>query len=347
MATMSTRRHLRELQWRLLLIAVFFVTGGVLAYSFRDAIIPLLMAPLHGERLIYLNPAGGFSFIFLVAVYAGIALAFPVLLHQLYSFLRPALPSMAQKKSSRIVLASFVLLISGIAFGYFVAVPNALAFLYSFADAYVDASLTADSYLSFIVAYTVGVGIVFQVPLLLILIHAVKPLTPGGLMKSEKWVVLVAFIVAAIITPTPDPINQTIIAVPVIAVYQLGVAAVLWSIYKVRRQQKRTAKRQALIDSLAIAQPTPTIPVATVQPALVSQRTVSTRPLTAPMRSMDGVRRVQSSQLAQGAPARPLAVSTPPHHVHLQKNRVSTQHAQSNQRFAMDGVRPIRRAVSF
>ncbi|MGV9001409.1 MAG: twin-arginine translocase subunit TatC [Candidatus Saccharimonadaceae bacterium] len=251
MTTMSAKRHLRELQWRLMFVAAFFILGACLAYNYQSQLIPLLLGPLRGEKLVYLNPGGGFSFIFMVSIYAGIALAFPVLLQQLYAFLRPVLPKSAQRKSLIIIVSSLLLLFSGILFGYLVAVPNALNFLYSFADQYVVASLTAESYLNFIIAYTIGIGIVFQLPLLLLLIHTIKPFTPGGLLKSEKWVVLVAFIIAAVITPTPDPVNQCIIAGPVIVIYQIGVFTVLINIAKQRRvlrvQKRKAAAAQALL----------------------------------------------------------------------------------------------------
>lgn len=246
MSKVSVKRHLKELQWRLMIVALFFIAGAVLAYQFQAQLVPFLLDPLHGEKLVYLNPAGGFSFIFLISIYAGIALSLPILVQQIYSFLRPALPEAVRKKSSGIIFGSFFLMLAGIAFGYFIAVPNALGFLYGFADQYVDASLTAESYLNFMIAYTIGIGIVFQLPLLLVLIHNVTPLKPGGLLKSEKWVVLVAFIIAAIITPTPDPVNQTIMAVPIIAVYQIGVVTILLSIAKQRRALKKANKRAPL-----------------------------------------------------------------------------------------------------
>ena len=245
MSKISIRKHLRELQWRLVIVAAFFLTAAIIAYFFQVEIITLLLAPIGDERLIYLNPAGGFSFIFLIATYSGFAVAFPILMQQAYLFMRPALPVKVRGKSLRILVASLLLLIAGITFGYFIAVPGALAFLYGFADAYIDASLTADSYLNFIVAYTIGVGIVFQLPLLLLLIHSISPISPRGLLQSEKWVILAAFILAAIVTPTPDPINQSIIAVPIIIVYQLGVIAILISIYRQRRYNKKQAKHQA------------------------------------------------------------------------------------------------------
>lgn len=244
-----------------MLVAAFFIAGACLAYTFQEYLIPLLLNPLGGQSLVYLNPAGGFSFIFLISIYAGMALAFPIFVQQIYSFLRPALPASAQKKSAIIIISSFLLLIAGIVFGYMVAVPNALNFLYSFADQYVEASLTADSYLNFIIAYTVGIGIVFQLPLLLLLINSIKPLTPGGLLKSEKWVVLLSFIVAAIITPTPDPVNQAIIAGPVVIVYQIGVVAVLISIARKRNLAKKQVKVSVRaikqVDKPVVHNPTP------------------------------------------------------------------------------------------
>lgn len=242
MTKVSIKRHLKELQWRLMLVAGFFITGAVVAYQYRDPLINLLMAPLHGQKLVYLTPGGGFSFILMVTVYAGVAVAFPILIQQLYAFLRPVLPANVQNKSTIIIISSFILMVAGILFGYMVAVPNALVFLYSFADSYVDASLTAESYLSFVVAYTIGIGLTFQVPLLLLLINAIKPLTPGGLMKSERWVILGAFVAAAIITPTVDPVNQAIIAGPIIIVYQIGVVAVLVSLARAHRRNKKALK---------------------------------------------------------------------------------------------------------
>lgn len=255
MTKMSAKRHLRELQWRLMIVAGFFIVGASLAYYYQSYVIPFLLDPLNGEKLVYLTPGGGFSFIFLISIYSGIALAFPVFMQQLYAFLRPALPEAARKKSAIIITASFALLAAGLAFGYFVAVPSALTFLYGFADQYVSASLTAESYLNFMIAYTIGIGIVFQLPLLLLLIHTIKPLTPGGLGKSEKWVILAAFIIAAIITPTPDPINQAIIAGPVIVIYQFGVLAVLVAIIRGRSKARRAEKATAAVRPVTIAQP--------------------------------------------------------------------------------------------
>ena len=282
MTKMSAKRHLKELQWRFMLVALFFIAGAVLAYTYRDTILPIFLGPLNGQKLIYLTPGGGFTFALLVSVYAGLAVAFPVLLQQLYSFLSPAFPEKARKKSAVILVSSFFLLVAGILFGYFVAVPSALTFLYGFADQYVESALTADSYTNFVVAYTIGIGIVFQVPLLLLLLHAIKPLKPGGLMKSEKWVVLGAFIVAAILTPTPDPINQAIMAGPVIVVYQLGVIAVLISIGSTAQKLKKQARAEAKAAEAAWV-PTPLQELASPEHALAAEAAATESQTTEPL----------------------------------------------------------------
>lgn len=316
MSKVAIKKHLKELQWRLTIVAAFFIIGATLAYTYQAQLIPALMAPLHGEKLIYLNPAGGFSFIFLISIYAGIAVALPILVQQLYAFLRPALPQSAQKKSSAIIISSFLLLISGVAFGYFVAVPNALTFLTTFADEYVSSSLTADSYLNFVIAYTIGIGLVFQIPLVLLLIDSIKPLTPTGLFKSERWVILGAFIVAAIITPTPDPINQTIVAGPVIIVYQLGVFAILFKIMKARRAAKKQAKREAKqlareqkqAKKATPQQPTPATPVR--RPALSFEQTASVQRTPRPQPAPQAMQRqVRDISLPQSAPVGGLLAS--------------------------------------
>src|ERR1051326_645955 len=97
--------HIGELRKRLMWVGLFFGIGSMLAYHYKDALLRLVMAPLHGEKLMYLTPAGGFSFIFQVTMYAGMLLAVPVLIYQLHAFIKPALPEQARKSAVKIVLA--------------------------------------------------------------------------------------------------------------------------------------------------------------------------------------------------------------------------------------------------
>lgn len=240
---MTLREHVQELSRRSLFLVSILLVASSLVYVYRSSIIPIILQPLTltfgDQKLMYLNPAGGFSFIFLISIYAGIAAVVPFAIQQLYTFIRPILPKAAQRLSAKLLLASFALMIAGILFGYFIAVPGALKFLNEFAGEYVSAALTADSYLSFLIAYTVGLGLLFQLPFFLIIGHYIKPLTPGGLMKSERWAIVLIFIAAAIITPTPDPVNLLIVALPIVFIYQIGVVTVLILIFKKRRSERK------------------------------------------------------------------------------------------------------------
>lgn len=235
--------HIAELRRRIFFVLLAFLAASSLAYTYRSNLLDVIMRPLEGGKLIYLTPGGGFNFIFQVSLYAGILAAAPVLIHQLYGFIRPALPKKAQRSSGIVVLVAFALMLAGVAFGYFVAVPSALHFLNTFAGADVTPNLTADSYLSFFLAYIAGLGVLFELPLLLLFLHWIHPMTPGKLLKSERFVILFAFVAAAIITPTPDMLNQAMIAVPLILIYQLGVIAVL---IVIKRDHRRAKKREKI-----------------------------------------------------------------------------------------------------
>jgi len=304
--------HIKELRRRALWIALVFVAASSLAYSYHDELVRIVMAPLQGEKLVYLTPGGGFSFIFQVTMYAGLIAAGPTLMYQIYGFLRPALPPYAKKSAVKVAFFAALLMIAGVLYGYFVAVPSALTFLSTFAGAEVTPNLTADSYLNFFLAYVGGLALLFQLPLLLIFWHWIKPMTPGSLLGSERFIILFAFIAAALITPTPDVVNQSMIAIPLIAIYQIGVVAVLIAIRRARRQEKAKIKVPAVVPVITrpVVQPQQVIPQqATAQSP--SPMPVVKRPI---QRSIDGF----SRPLAAPAPAhrprptRPLSVPSRP-----------------------------------
>lgn len=249
---MTLRSHLLELRNRSFLVFGLLIIVASVAYAFREPLIAALMAPLDGRQLQYLTPGGGFKFIFTVVFFAGLAAAIPLLIQQIYAFLSPVLSATVRRRSGWLLLWSTVLLAAGVTFGYIYAVPGALNFLYGFADQFVVSALTADSYLDFVIKYTLGLGLMFQIPLIMMLIHWIKPQKPLKLLKFERWVILLAFILAAIITPTPDPVNQTIIAVPIILIYQIGLIAVCLNIWRAgrdarreRRANRKEARKQA------------------------------------------------------------------------------------------------------
>lgn len=180
-------------------------------------------------------------------MYAGLLVTAPLVAYHLHAFIKPALPEKSRHSALGVVGVAALLMTAGVLFGYFIAVPAALQFLAEFAGDYIQPNLTADSYLSFFLSYVAGLGLLFQLPLLLMFWHWVSPLTPGKLLNSERYIIIFAFIAAAIITPTPDVMNQAMIAAPILVIYQFGVVAVLLSIAHERRQQNREAATAPLV----------------------------------------------------------------------------------------------------
>jgi sec-independent protein translocase protein TatC len=285
-----------------------------LVYTYHDFFVKLIMQPLNGQKLIYLTPTGGFSFIFMVTFYVTILLILPFLMYQLYAFLKPAIPNQVRHVSVKIILAATILMAMGATFGYLYAVPGGLRFLTDFASSYVTPSLTAESYLSFVLAYVFGIGLLFELPLLLLFWHWINPITPKGLLNSERYIIVGAFIAAGIISPSPDALSQTIIAVPIIIVYQFGVISVLLSIRKARKLQKRAARAEEAAEQqiLPVEAPVPSTIQAVIPPLAAPQAPVlapAQPPVQRKVISVDGM--IVQPQHRPARPAKPPVSSQP------------------------------------
>lgn len=231
--------HFYELRKRLFWVVFTLIVTSAAGFQFKDQLIAAVMAPLHGEKLVYLTPAGGFSFIFTLSIYFGALLTIPALIYHIYRFLQPMLVTTSRRFVVTFISLSILLAVAGAAFGYFVTIPAAINFLANFAGDAVTPNLTAESYLNFVVSYILGLAALFQLPLLLYLADHIRPIPPKGLWSTQRFVILGATVLAAVITPTPDALNMMIVAVPIIAVYELGAVAV---VAKHRLAARRAAK---------------------------------------------------------------------------------------------------------
>jgi sec-independent protein translocase protein TatC len=265
--------HLHELRTRLFWIVLSLIVASSASYFIQDQIMAVIMQPLGGQKLVYLTPIGGFNFIFKVSIYFGILLVLPVVIYHIYRFLEPLMQKQRKRSVAFYILASFLLAIGGGCFAYFGSLPAALRFLTSFDIQNVSAMLTVDAYLSFIITYVLGFAALFQIPLILMIANTIKPLPPKKLMGFQRYVILIAFILAAVISPTPDVTNQTILAVPIILMYQVGVFMVWVQSRSARRRQTKLDKTLNLADTFVRTAPAP---------ARVSPATTATPAVTVP-----------------------------------------------------------------
>lgn len=257
--------HVKELQGRLFIVAVAFILVAGAAYPFFDKIVNFLLAPLgKNHELVYLTPGGAFGFIIQVCMYVGFVGALPVMTYHLYKFLLPAVRRESGRRVLLYTVVSFILALVGIAFAYFVSLPAALYFLTGFDLYHISPMLTIDSYFGFVMAYMVAGALLFQLPLVMIVIDSVKPQSPKGLMKYQKHIIVGSFAVAAIISPTPDALNQLLLASPMVVMYQVGIIAV-WLIHRKDNKHPKKTYSQAVSVVDVSSRQMPETPVSVAQ----------------------------------------------------------------------------------
>ncbi len=215
--------HLRELRDRLIkaALAVALTTGLSLIFAQQE--LELLVSLKGDHKLIALEPTETFVAYLKLGFYTGIALSMPLLVYQLFRFLAPGLTRTERRWILLSLPAVTVFFVSGMLFCYFIILPSAIDFLFNFGGGVVENSWSVSKFLSFVTQFLLVVGVAFETPVIIFLLSKLGIATPKRLSRFRRWAYVLAFVIAAIITPTPDPVNQTIVAVPIIILYELGV----------------------------------------------------------------------------------------------------------------------------
>lgn len=218
--------HLKELYKRFVIVGISFFFAAIAGYVLREPLQSIILQPLQNQSLVYTSPAGGLNFVIKICILFAFLVTLPVLLFQVLAFLRPAHHSITRKYMHIVLVISILLATLGILTAYYVTLPASLQFLENFASDSVQSLLTTDEYLSFVLLYLCGFAAIFQLPLLMTIINRITTLPTRKLLSISGYVILASFIFGAIITPTPDPLNQFFIAAPTIILYFIGVLAV-------------------------------------------------------------------------------------------------------------------------
>ncbi len=222
---LTLRGHLEELRKRLIwsVIAVVITTG--VSFFFADYIFDFFESRASEDvNLVAIQVTEKVVTYIKVCLYAGVALALPFLVYQAVMFIRPALTR--QEKGYLYLLLPGVVLFfaTGVAFAYFVFLPPALHFLLQgpwLGD--VLPMISIGDYISVVARLLFAMGLIFEIPLLIYFLTKIGVVSPQSLSKFRKFAIVGAFIIAAIVTPTPDPLNQTIVAIPIILLYEIGI----------------------------------------------------------------------------------------------------------------------------
>ena len=206
---------LPELRSCLLKALAALVAGTGVSFYYLEQIIAALTAP--AGKLYYLRPAEAFMIYMKIALLGGLVLAAPMILYQLALTLRE------RRYTLCTIPVIMVLFLGGMLFSYYLVFPRALEFFLGFGAEHVSPLISMESYLDFLLMLVVPFGFVFNIPVVILLLAYLKLLPILALGKYHKHVILAAFILAAFITPTPDIITQSLLALPMIVLYEVSL----------------------------------------------------------------------------------------------------------------------------
>lgn len=221
---MTLTEHLQELRGCLIKSIAALILGTGCSIYFLQDIMDILTAA--AKELYYMRPAEAFMIYMKVALLSGLILSSPFILYELYSFVRPALTLRERRFTLICIPLSLVLFIAGMLFSYSFVFPRGLEFFLGFAAGKVNPLISMESYLDFMLMLVVPFGFAFNVPVVLTLLAYLNIISAKMLMKYQRHVILVAFIIAGVITPTPDVITQTLLAVPLILLYEVSIVII-------------------------------------------------------------------------------------------------------------------------
>jgi len=236
---MTFLEHLDELRVRLMHSIGALVVGTIICWGFHERIFHFLTQPLRNAypavKFITTGPTEAFMMYMKMSFFVGIFLVAPYILYQVWAFIAPGLYAHEKAYAVPFIVAGSLFFILGGGFGHYILFPTTFKFLFEFAGDDMQFLPKVDEYFEFYSWFLLGLGLVFQIPVIIFVLARIGLVTPGFLMRQFKFAVLVSFIVAAIVTPSADVVNQTMLALPMMGLYLLGVL-VAWMFGRARRK---------------------------------------------------------------------------------------------------------------
>ena len=239
---MSLMEHLEELRKRIVHSALYLAAGFIVAYIFHVRLYGIVEAPLDklGIKLNYTHPMDPLNLYLQVALIGGAILASPFILYQVWLFIAPGLYQKEKRFVIPFMSATVGLFLLGASFGYFWVLPGALRILIVQFGSKFNPMVTIEEYTGFFLSVILGLGISFEMPILIFFLALFGIVSPRFLWNNIRYAILAIFIVAAIITPSPDPWTMCIYAVPMLALYMIGIG-VAWWVHPSRKKAKESA----------------------------------------------------------------------------------------------------------
>lgn len=224
---MTLLDHLRELRNRVIVSAVALIVGTLGSFLFWQIILGWLLAPARAEHPGFkpnvFSPTESIGVIFKIGLYGGMILASPVWIYEAFAFVVPGLTPRERRMILPSLLGTVLFLLAGMAFAYWVILPASLNFLLDLGGDQFNPLIGVNEYISFATRIIFWVGVAFEMPMVLALAARLGLVRARQLLTFWRYAVVIIFVIAAVITPTPDPFNQSLVAGPLLVLYFLGV----------------------------------------------------------------------------------------------------------------------------
>jgi sec-independent protein translocase protein TatC len=233
--------HLGELRQRLIKGVIAVVIASIISFVFFKPIFYYLILPAGDINLVYIEMTEMIGTIMKVCLTSGVILAMPYLTYQLLMFVSPALTRKEKKYVYFILPWIALMFVGGVAFGYFILIPPATRFLITFGSDIAVPQIKIGNYISIVSRLLLAIGLAFEMPVVTTFLARLGIITSKWLASKRKIAIISAFILAAIITPTFDPINQSLVAVPLIILYEMSI----WLAKLVQRKEPRETTSSA------------------------------------------------------------------------------------------------------
>lgn len=245
-AKMSFLEHLEELRVRIVRSCVGIGVGLLVSFAFINRIVNFLLAPTRkvlppGVKMVYTEPGEAFGMYITISLIAAAVIASPYVMYQVWGFISPGLYSKEKRMAAPFVLFTTLGFLAGAAFNHYVAFPFMMQFFASFNGTDLTFMPRLEDTFGLYAKMLIGMGVIFQMPTVVFFLAKLRLVTARFLWQHGKYAILVAYIVAAVITPTGDPMNQTIFAAPMIALYFLSII-IAWVVNPRNRGKSREAE---------------------------------------------------------------------------------------------------------
>lgn len=230
---MPLTAHLEELRTRLIRSLIAVGVCFLISYAFKEKLFWIVSRPLidvlpQGSFMIFTGLPEAFFTYLKISFFAGLLLASPFVLYQIWKFISPGLYQKEKKYVVPFVITSTLLFVGGVCFAYFLVLPPAYKFFVDFSTDFFRPMFTLKEYLSLTLKLLLAFGIVFEIPVFLFFMTKIGLVDSRTLARKRKYAILIIFIAAAILTPTPDAFTQILMALPMMVLYEVGILVSKW-----------------------------------------------------------------------------------------------------------------------